>query len=525
MSDMDVFAAMGISGFGKTTQKKQLDATRFDKNKREDKPNVGPTSGPSSVSQPPPETSAEQADDERSDNEEQGPAPPKANVEKKEPSEEFQEPEFERSDDEDVEDDLPQFPITHEITLKDHTKVVSSLALDPSGARIVSGSYDYDCKLWDFGGMDMRCKPFKSWEPAGTYYVNDLKFSNDGSKFLCVSGTTQVKLFDRDGEEEATFIKGDPYIRDMKNTAIWEVENKRKQKSVIVVKSKERGARTKVTTCNYSPDGNLIGGACLDGALHMWQTNSNFVRPSMTIENAHVKGTETGSLVFSVDRQTVLTRGGDDTVKLWDLRSFKKPLAVHSGLTTLYPTTNAVFSPDDKYVITGAGAISKGGQGRLVILNKNGLEEVKTLAVSATPVKVAWHSKINQIVTGLSNGQIVVLYSPVTSLNGAKLLLSKGPPRKATIEDMSDALTAPTILTPHALPMFRDQETGRGTKRKREKDRMDPKKSRRPELPVNGPGKGGRVGASATQHVVQNLVRDTTRDVDGVGLHRNAFTL
>ena len=55
--------------------------------------------------------------------------------------------------------------------------------------------------------------------------------------------------------------------------------------------------------------------ACLDGALHMWQTNSNFVRPNMTIENAHMKGTETGSLVFSVDKQTVLTRGGDDTVK------------------------------------------------------------------------------------------------------------------------------------------------------------------------------------------------------------------
>ena len=35
----------------------------------------------------------------------------------------------------------------------------------------------------------------------------------------------------------------------------------------------------------------------------------------MTIENAHTKGTETGSLVFSVDKQTVLTRGGDDTVK------------------------------------------------------------------------------------------------------------------------------------------------------------------------------------------------------------------
>ena len=79
---------------------------------------------------------------------------------------------------------------------------------------------------------------------------------------------------------------------------------------------------------------------------------------------------------------------------------------------------------------------------------------------------------------------------------------------------MSDALAAPTIITPHALPMFRDGEIARGTKRKREKDRMDPRKSKRPELPVTGPGRGGSVGASATQHVVQNLVRDTTRDED-----------
>lgn len=55
--------------------------------------------------------------------------------------------------------------------------------------------------------------------------------------------------------------------------------------------------------------------ACLDGALHLWKTNSNLVRPDQTIEGAHTKGTETGSLVFSVDGRTLLTRGGDDTVK------------------------------------------------------------------------------------------------------------------------------------------------------------------------------------------------------------------
>lgn len=115
---------------------------------------------------------------------------------------------------------------------------------------------------------------------------------------------------------------------------------------------------------------------------------------------------------------------------------------------------------------------------------------------------------------GLANGQVSCLYSPERSLNGAKLLANKSHIKKPTIESMSNAELQPQIITPHALPMFRDGEEGRSTKRKREKERMDPRKSKRPDLPVTGPGKGGRVGASATQHVVQNLFRDTTRDQD-----------
>jgi hypothetical protein len=34
MADMDVLAAMGITGFGKASKKKELDPARFDKNKR-----------------------------------------------------------------------------------------------------------------------------------------------------------------------------------------------------------------------------------------------------------------------------------------------------------------------------------------------------------------------------------------------------------------------------------------------------------------------------------------------------------
>jgi hypothetical protein len=42
--------------------------------------------------------------------------------------------------------------------------------------------------------------------------------------------------------------------------SIWDAEDKRKQKTVIVVKSKDRGGRTKVSACGYSQDGNYIGG-------------------------------------------------------------------------------------------------------------------------------------------------------------------------------------------------------------------------------------------------------------------------
>jgi hypothetical protein len=92
---------------------------------------------------------------------------------------------------------------------------------------------------------------------------------------------------------------------------------------------------------------------------------------------------------------------------VWDLRSFKKPVAVHSGLTTLYPNTNAVFSPDDKHVLTGAAALDKGGAGRLMFMKKDTLELVKSLVVDATPVKVAWHSKINQVSFGSYSNEIL----------------------------------------------------------------------------------------------------------------------
>lgn len=86
---------------------------------------------------------------------------------------------------------------------------------------------------------------------------------------------------------------------------------------------------------------------------------------------------------------------------MWDLRSFKKPISTRTGITTLYPTTNAVFSPNEKFIVTGAGSTERGGKGKLLFLRRDDLEIEKEVEVESTPVKVVWHPKINQV--GRSN--------------------------------------------------------------------------------------------------------------------------
>lgn len=43
---------------------------------------------------------------------------------------------------------------------------VSALALDPSGARLVTGGYDYDVRFWDFAGMNQALQAFRSLQPC-----------------------------------------------------------------------------------------------------------------------------------------------------------------------------------------------------------------------------------------------------------------------------------------------------------------------------------------------------------------------
>jgi WD repeat-containing protein 70 len=220
---------------------------------------------------------------------------------------------------------------------------VSALSLDPSGSRLVSGSYDYDLKFWDFGGMGPGLKPFKGLEPVEGHPIHHVEYSLSGDSLLVITSSLKPKLYSREGVEIAEFANGDMYLRDMRHTKghvgevtsamwhpytrenfltgssdstvrIWDVNDKWEHKSVLIVRGKGTGQRTKITACAYSPDAKWIGAASTDGTLNIWGNNGPMARPYGTVDG-HVRQTETSGIVFSQDGNQLVTRGGDDTVK------------------------------------------------------------------------------------------------------------------------------------------------------------------------------------------------------------------
>lgn len=403
------------------------------------------------------------------------------------------------SDDDDDEDD--EFPVSHELVLKTHDRTVTSVSLDPSGSRLVTGSLDGTIKLHDFASMTpTTLRAFRSVDPwatnssaaeAESHPINLVEFNpQSGGVFLCVSAHPQAKIMSRDGDVLTEFVKGDMYLRDMNNTKghvgevttgawhptdkntcvtagsdstlrIWDVNNKRSQKEVIVFKSRAPGnaGRTRMTAVAWgapaSGVNNVLVTTALDGSLVMYSGSGPFTRPAAEIQKAHKPDTWTGGVDISSDGRMVVTRGGDGLVKLWDTRKFKEPLVSveHPSTSDRFSMTNIKYSPNSTSIITGSAS------GHLHILNPGNLkpEHVTPITPGVPVIVVDWHAKLNQIITGSANAETHVLYNPAMSQRGAVDVMSKAPKKRhiddnpALTMDQTLSLSAESIITPGAL--------------------------------------------------------------------------
>ncbi|KAF1839081.1 WD repeat-containing protein 70 [Decorospora gaudefroyi] len=384
------------------------------------------------------------------------------------------------SDDDSDMSDEDEYPVSHELIIKTADRAVTTLALDPSGTRLVTGGNDCLLKLHDLSALTpSTIRAFKTVDPFATkasetaesHSIHQVLYGpHSGGQFLCITATPQARLFSRDGDLISEFVKGDMYLRDKHNTKghtaeitsaawhptnrdrfvtagtdstvrIWDVNKRMKQAEVIVHKSRAAGSAgmTRMTAIAWGAaaegGSSMLVSAALDGSLVMWGGEGPYHRPTAEVKDAHAKDTWTSGLDISADGRLVITRGGDDTIKLWDTRKFKTPLKTtsHPSTSSQYPTSNIQFAPDLQSIVTGSET------GHLHILNPATLRpELVTPVTPGHPlITVNWHRKINQILTGSANGQTTILFNPKLSNAGALSILSKAPKKRHLDDDPS----------------------------------------------------------------------------------------
>lgn len=380
-------------------------------------------------------------------------------------------------DDDDDSDDEDEFPVSHEMIIKTHDKVVTAVTLDPSGSRLVTGSMDCSLKFHDFASMTpTTIRAFRSVDPteskssnAESHPINQVIFNPiSAGHILTTTALPQARVLSREGDMLVEFAKGDMYLRDMHHTKghvsevttgtwhptdrnlcvtagtdstlrIWDINNARSQKEVIVHKSKAAGSagRSRMTAVAWgSPmqgGNNILVATALDGTMSMWNGEGPYSRPAAEIREAHAPNTWTSGVDISADGRLVVTRGGDDTIKTWDTRKFKQPLATisHASTSAQYASTSIRFTPDSANIITGSET------GHLHILNPATLrpELVTPVTRGSALITATWHPKINQIITGSANGETHILYNPNTSTGGANFVMSRAPKRRHVDDD------------------------------------------------------------------------------------------
>lgn len=436
--------------------------------------------------------------------------------------------------DEDAEDDMNPFniPYKNEVFLKDHLRPVSSICLDHNGVRLLTGSVDGTIKFWDFNTMDSSFKSFRSIEPYEGYSVNSIRYSKRSDCFLVTATSPQIKLFDREGRELSIFEGGYYYITDMTNTKghtkeitnvlwnplkddmfitssldstlrIWNVNDTRKQQTVIKVKNKKGLNKSPVTTFTFDDEFKMLISGSSDGSIQTYDTKGNYNKAKLRIFDAHASDCDISSLKVSSDGYTLISRSTDDTLKVWDLRSFKSPLKVFDDLPNKFRETSCLFSPDDRLIVTALSTKSNKDVGKLVFIDKYDLNIVKNLDISSESViDVVWDPGINQIICGCADNQVHVLFDEYMSTKGALQCVAKAPRKKL------DLGIKPVIysLESSDAPMFERQEPKPEDKLRRLL-KKEPGQYKKPEAPHNeGPGTKGNLGSSIQSEFLKKLI-------------------
>ncbi len=254
-----------------------------------------------------------------------------------------------------------------------HGGMVRAVDVSADGTRVLTGSFDFTARLWDFGDQ-AEIAVLDAHEGP----VTSVAFLPDGNRALTTSDDMTAILWDLAKSEPAEILALEGHKHKVMAAAIdgqgnraatggwdkavkvWDLETGEELLSVT--------ASAPVNAVAFVNDGKWVAAGGHDGKIGVWDTADGRLE-------AVLEGHELGITQFSasVDGMKLISSSIDRSLRLWDIEGLKEVRAIEHGEGRRGQVYSTAISPDSK------SALSAGKDGRLVQWDLSTGEPIRTI--------------------------------------------------------------------------------------------------------------------------------------------------
>jgi len=240
------------------------------------------------------------------------------------------------------------------MTLRGHQNMVFSVAIDPDGEHIISGSQDGTVKVWDAEtGSELRTLQHQHGATVWSVAFNrktqrivscDSSYAWGEIKVWDIAtGKELMTIRDKDVLSVA-FVTFSPDGNQIvscsdKVVKVWDAATGTQAMTLI-------GHNNNVVSVAVSPDGKRIVSGGADNMIKVWDASTGTELMSL---RGHRRGVN--SVAFSPDGKRITSGGFDTTIKVWDVSTGAELMTIQGHSARI---CSVVFSPDGKYIASGS---------------------------------------------------------------------------------------------------------------------------------------------------------------------------
>src|SRR5918992_3170335 len=227
-------------------------------------------------------------------------------------------------------------------TLEGHQGAVNSVAFDPQGGMLASGSFDHTVKLWEprSGKLLRTLEGHKS-------PVLSVAFDPQGGTLASGSGDKTVKLWEARSGKLLRMLGGhqgsvysvafDPQGETLasgsvdKTVKLWEARSGKLLRTL-------EGHQESIMSVAFDPQGGTLASGSFDRTVKLWEARSG--KLLRTLE-AHTRAVN----IVATDGRLLASKSNDNTIRLWSCETWETVAVIPEPTRVVWPISALAFHP------------------------------------------------------------------------------------------------------------------------------------------------------------------------------------